>query len=188
MRIETNVAKSWGTVLALVPAMLASYASLEGGQQAAQTAGTPMVTKAVAPRAETAGNAANGSHLRGTYFNSGNWDSGFFPGGNVANPVDNQLTVTCPGKSTCTIEADMFVEEGNAPSASGGGLCLDVDNGAQFECWGSNYSEPNIIRSFSQIITLTGFATGPHTVQTYLYSGSGTDVYQYFITYHVYTP
>ena len=126
--------------------------------------------------------------LKGTYFNSGNWGGGFFPGGNVAYAIDNQLTVSCPGTTTCTIEADQFVEEGLASVASGGGLCLDVDNRAQFYCWGSNYSEPNIIRSFSEIFNFGGFKPGNHTVQTYLFSGSGTDVWQYYITYHVYTP
>lgn len=33
-----------------------------------------------------------------------------------------------------------------------------------------------------------GFAPGNHTVQTYVYSANGTDVYNYAIVYRVYTP
>jgi hypothetical protein len=134
-------------------------------------------------------NATAAHALKGTYFNSGNWGGTFFPG-NSDYSVDNQLTVDCPGTTTCTIEADMWVEEGWAPSASTGGLCLDLDNGGQFYCWDSHYIDelyPNV-GSFSQIYSFTGVEPGKHTVQTFLYSGTGTDVWEYYITYHVYTP
>ncbi len=139
---------------------------------------------------ETQGNTLATSHvLKGTYFNSGNWGGTFFPG-NADYSVDNQLTVACPGTTTCTIEADMWVEEGWASAASTGGLCFDVDNGAEFYCWDSHYIDelyPNV-GSFSQIYSYGDLKPGTHTVQTYLYSGSGTDVWQYYITYHVYAP
>jgi hypothetical protein len=135
----------------------------------------------------TSENEATKHTLRGTFDNSGTWSGDTFPGGNMAQPVDNQITVDCPSSSTCTIEADVWIEEGDATVASQGGLCVYIDSIA-YNCADNNYSEPNIVRNFSEIINFTDLAPGNHTVQSFLYSGSGTRVWDYFTTYRVFTP
>lgn len=179
-----------GLLLTVLSVGAAAQTSIVVPDESQRSLGAPTVTKALLPPPENGDNTLSTAHLlKGTYFNSGNWGGGFFAGGNVAYPVDNQLTVSCPGTTTCTIEADQFVEEGNAPTASSGGLCLDVDNGGWFYCWDSGYSQgPNIYGAFSEIFNVSGLKPGSHTVQTWLFSWSGTDLYQYYITYHVYTP
>lgn len=66
--------------------------------------------------------------LQGTYI-----DQGYYSGGLTVNPqttvtIGTPLAVTCPGKTTCTIQADMFVQTG-AGKTSGNqfSVCLYVD-------------------------------------------------------------
>src|SRR5579871_2695609 len=156
---RTAIALATGLLLTLSPVAATAQQSPDG---------------ATTTRTSTPENLATKHTLRGTYFNSGAWQGVPFPGGNAAKPVDNLITVECPGTSTCTIEADVWVEEGDAPLASQGGLCVYID-GITYLCLDNNYSQPGIVGNFAMTVNFTGLAPGTHTIQSYLYSGSGTD-------------
>jgi hypothetical protein len=130
--------------------------------------------------------------LQRTYFSSGDYLATFFPAG--FSPVDQALTVSCPGTTgTCTFEADQWVENGDngggAPT-NGFAICFYIDGSSvPIGCFYTN-DTPNDGTSVtgSQSYNVSGIPHGNHTVQTYLFTTSGTPVEGFAITYRVFKP
>jgi hypothetical protein len=131
--------------------------------------------------------------LEGTYNNDGEYNGSV---GHVSaetyTPIDTQLTVACPGSSgTCTIQADMWIENGGESSSDNYNvICLYVDGTPSSFCGAKTGETPSdgqyVQNSTSQAVT--GLAHGNHTVQTYFYSVNGANVAYYNSNYRVYKP
>lgn len=129
--------------------------------------------------------------LEGTYINSGSLAETAITAGTYT-PIDPQLTVSCPGKTgTCTIEADMLVQNGFNTSASDvNRVCLYVDGTPGPNCdyyVGESTTDLFFINAVNSD-TVSGVALGNHTVQMYFWTANGADVSHYQATYHVYKP
>jgi hypothetical protein len=127
--------------------------------------------------------------LQGTYNNLGHYDNSV--AGDTFTPIDTQLTVSCPGTSgTCTIQADMWVENGDATTAgNSNAICLYVDGKPAVTC--DDSGETLSDRSFTQNSSsqsVSGLTHGNHTVQTYFFSVNGAYLGYYASNYRVYKP
>lgn len=129
--------------------------------------------------------------LQGTYYNNGNYLAAV--PASTYTPIDTQLTVACPGTTgTCTIQADMWIENGNV-STSGNlnQVCVYVDgNPAPNACaWstGQTPSDGTFVNT-SASDSISGVTHGNHTVQTYFISANGAWITYYNSTYRVYKP
>jgi hypothetical protein len=129
--------------------------------------------------------------LMRTYNNTGGVPTG--APSNTYTPIDHQLTVQCPGTTgsgTCTIQADMWVENGDSDSTeNANSACLYVDGKATNFCpySGETPSDFSFVAS-SASQTVSGLVPGNHTVQTYFYSNNGTITFTYNNNYRVYKP
>ena len=75
--------------------------------------------------AQEAPQVATNHVLKGTYINNGNYNNSIPAAKYTA--IDPQLTVSCPGTGTCTIEADMWIDFSGGGSFDGTTICLVVD-------------------------------------------------------------
>ncbi len=129
--------------------------------------------------------------LEGTYNNNGTYTGGAVAA-DTYTPIDTELTVACPGTSgTCTIQADMWIENGGESSSLNANvICLYVDGTPSSFCGAGTGETPSdgsyVQNSTSQAVT--GLAHGNHTVQTYFYSFNGAKVAYYSSNYRVYKP
>jgi len=129
--------------------------------------------------------------LEGTYNNNGSLEEVSVPV-DTYTPIDTKLTVTCPGTSgTCTIQADMWIENGGETSSDNANvICLYVDDAPTSICGAGAGESPSdgsyVQNSTSQ--SVTGLAPGNHTVQTYFYTFNGARVGYYNSNYRVYKP
>lgn len=111
--------------------------------------------------------------------------------------VDSPHTIQCPGTTgSCTITADISVQEGGGSVASNtGAVALEVDGSLVCNSDPSNgchyalrippdgrFGEANELNS------LSGVAAGAHTVQTFVYADDGASGGFYNIRYAVYRP
>jgi hypothetical protein len=132
--------------------------------------------------------------LQSTYNNNG-----VYSGGVIScdpspcwTPIDNQLTVVCPGKTgTCTIQADMWITNGGVTTVRDlNKICLSVDGNFAPNCdlylTGESPSDGTYGQNSSSE-AVTGLSPGDHTVQTY-FSTDGTNVSYYNSNYRVYKP
>jgi hypothetical protein len=100
--------------------------------------------------------------------------------------------VTCPGSGTCTIEADMWVDNYNSSKPTGNAttICLYVDgvqtSGCAYETSETPPDGSHVHASTSQ--PMSGLAPGSHTVQTYFYAAEGAFVEYYTANYRVSKP
>ncbi len=127
------------------------------------------------------------------YINSGiDTNNGGFVSPAEYFPIDNQLTVTCPGSSgTCSIQADIVVQNGNETFTSKTySMCLYVDGNFAPNCAAAVGSTPSDGSSVQGSTTeiVTGVHTGTHTVQTKFFSADGAYLSYYSITYRVLKP
>ena len=107
--------------------------------------------------------------------------------------LGSPVTVNCPGTTgTCTIDADMWVQNGGA-STTGNQfeICLFVDGViANTQCEGYAGVTPSdgtyLLGSTSQ--SLSGLALGTHTAQTYFWSRNGCTAFYGKFNYRVYKP
>lgn len=128
--------------------------------------------------------------LQGTYINSG--VAGISVPANTFTPIDNLLTVVCPGTTgTCSIQADMWVQNGFAfSSGNSNRVCLYVDGNPAPFC---NYladetlADGGFENSTSSDI-VRGLSLGNHTVQTIFYSGNGANVSHHHSNFKVFKP
>jgi hypothetical protein len=130
--------------------------------------------------------------LQATYVNSGNYGDVLVTGGPFV-PVDTQLTVLCPGTSgTCSIQADMLVENGGASSPlNTNSVCLIVDGSPGNSCSfaeGGEVPSDQTYTGTTNFDIVTGLTHGNHTVQMYFQSRLGAFVARYHVNYHVYKP
>jgi hypothetical protein len=129
--------------------------------------------------------------LEGTYINSGSLFETAIPA-NTFTPIDTQLTVACPGTTgSCTIEADMLVQNGFSTAASNNNrVCLYVDGnpGPNCDYYVDETTTDEFFINAVNADTVSGLATGDHTVQMYFWTADGADVSHYQATYHVYKP
>jgi hypothetical protein len=129
--------------------------------------------------------------LQATYINSG-----FFGGAvisaNTFTPIDTQLTVLCPGTSgTCSINADMLVQNGNATVGSNNNrVCLYVDGvpGPHCDYFTDETTTDAFYINAVQSDIVSGLAHGNHTVQMFFWSAFGAGVSHFQATYTVYKP
>lgn len=128
--------------------------------------------------------------LEGTYISAGNFDATITPSN--ATAVSPPLTVSCPGTTgTCTIQADMWIQNGAQTSNHNTNLvCLYIDGAPSAFCDFEAGESPNdgtlVQTSSSQEIS--GLAHGNHTVQTYFWTENGAYVGYYNSNYRVYKP
>jgi hypothetical protein len=129
--------------------------------------------------------------LEGTYNNNGDYNA--YVAAATYTPIDTQLIVDCPGTGTCSIQADMWIENGNGdyshPAANANVICLYVDGqpaGPGFATGETPSDGSGVDTTTSQFVT--GLASGLHTVQTYFYSSYGAKVWYYNSNYRVYKP
>jgi hypothetical protein len=100
------------------------------------------------------------------------------------------ITLTCPGKTTCTFEADQNVEVMGTSSNNKWAVCTDVD--------GDHMTEPlcpylgNVPKGFfgagSFVQSMSGITPGTHKIRTFVITKNGATRGVYMITYRVYTP
>jgi hypothetical protein len=134
-------------------------------------------------------NAAATKHvLQGTYINNGNYNADV-PAATFT-PIDTQLIVTCPGTTgTCTIEADMWVQNSNGTEATPNSICLYVDGVASGGCpFAGGATDPGYFETMTSSWPVSGLAPGEHTVQTFVYSTHGEFVGDHTSNYRVYKP
>src|SRR5271169_6284893 len=135
--------------------------------------------------AASAATAAN-HVLKGTYIDS--VESYLTIPVETLTAVGDPVTVSCPGTGTCTIEADMRVQNfGGTTTGNNFDLCLYVDGKAvDTYCFGYAGVTPSdgsvLMGSSSQ--SLSGVAAGSHTVQTYFWSAGGCVVQYRHFTYN----
>jgi hypothetical protein len=128
--------------------------------------------------------------LQGTYINSGSLN-GVSVSAGLFTPIDPQLTVLCPGTGgTCTISADMWIQNGATSDTSNlNRVCLYVDGAPAPFCdyyAGETLSDLGLENSTnSDSVTVTH---GNHTVQMYFWSQYGTAIGHYHSNYNVYKP
>ena len=131
--------------------------------------------------------------LEGTYINSGEYEgSAGSVSADTFTPIDTQLTVACPGKSgTCSIQADMLVQNGfNTTASNLNRVCLYVDGAPGPHC--NSYADESTTDEYytnavsSEIVS--NLAPGNHTVQMYFWSEEGAGASHYEANYHVYKP
>lgn len=132
--------------------------------------------------------------VKGIYINSGlDTNNGGFVSPAEYFPIDNQLTVTCPSSTsgTCSIQADMVVQNGNETFTSNTySMCLVVDGKFAPNCGstvGSTPSDGTYVQGLTSEI-VSGLAVGTHTVQTKFFSADGAFMGYYNITHRVYKP
>jgi len=129
--------------------------------------------------------------LQGSYNNNGDYSTSV--AASTYTPIDSQLTVACPGTSgTCTIQADMWIGNGNANfSGNVNAICLYVDGSpASADCnfvTGVTPSDFSFLNA-STSQGVSGVPHGNHTVQTYFFSEHGADVGYYNTNYRVCKP
>jgi hypothetical protein len=104
--------------------------------------------------------------------------------------VDAPQTISCKTHANCTIEAIMMVQFDSGEGGATPGpwaICLSVDGNFN----ACPYMDDGHNNGFFTAATATGFATGlaagTHTVQTFLYTSSGTTIFNFDIAYHSYT-
>jgi hypothetical protein len=107
-------------------------------------------------------------------------------------PIDTPLTVVCPGTSgTCTIQADMWIENGGQTSTGNqNSICLYVDGHPSPFCSydaGETPSDGGFVQT-STSQSVSGLAHGNHTVQMYFSTDDGVAVLYFNSTYRVYKP
>ena len=127
--------------------------------------------------------------LQRTYISTGALFA-FFPA-SFASAVDQPQTITCPGTSgTCTIQADHWIEVSGTTNGNESWGCLAVDGVLDANC-GYNDDKVRPDGSPGQITSshaTSGIPVGTHTVQTFVGSVGGVNVYYYNINYRVYKP
>jgi hypothetical protein len=110
--------------------------------------------------------------------------------------VDAVHTIQCPGTTgSCTITADISVQEVGSTASNGGAVALEVDgilvctsdasNGCHYAVEipsDGRFVEANELNSLSSV------ALGFHTVQTFVWSDNGASGGFYNIRYAVYKP
>jgi len=179
-------------LLALAVGMFGAYRHIAAQETEASKAKSPILPPTFDVQVSQDPNALATKHvLQGTYNNNGVFGPGTVSG-STSTPIDAQLTVLCPGTSgTCTIQADMWVENGGQTSTLDGvGIRLYVDGKAAPDALysvGETPSDGSYVQSSSSQ-AVTGLAHGNHTVQTYFYSDNGANVAYYNSTYRVYKP
>jgi len=129
--------------------------------------------------------------LQGTYITNGNYNA-TVPAATYT-PIDTALTVSCPGISgTCTIEADMWVDNYLAGGGSGNinAICLYLDGVQTALCPYEKMETPvdgtHVFSSAPEPVS--GVTPGNHTVQTYYYAANGAFVEYHTTNYRVYKP
>jgi hypothetical protein len=104
------------------------YGAAQEGQSAERSTG-PTMTAAPTFQVDIPDIASVKHVLQGTYINSGRSNAAVPAATFIA--VDPQLTVVCPGKpgsSTCSVSADMWVQNGESTtSGNWDRVCLYVD-------------------------------------------------------------
>jgi len=107
--------------------------------------------------------------------------------------LDNGISVTCPGPTSCLIEFDEFVEIGGNGSDNPWAICATLDGNfvSQPDCpwlgyanFGGNY----YWKSASGFQFAGGVSPGRHTLQTYVRSQQGLTVGDWALKYQVYAP
>jgi hypothetical protein len=125
--------------------------------------------------------------LQGTYISNGNYN------GDVAaetfTAISPQLIVDCPGTGTCTIEADMWVQNSNGSEQTPNSVCFYVDGNPSGGCPYAGAGTPvGFFETLSSAWPVSGLAAGEHTVQTFVYATHGEFVGFYTVNYRVYKP
>jgi hypothetical protein len=128
-----------------------------------------------------------GRKLKFTAISSGNLGA-TVPAGFA--PVDAATNLRCPGTRTCTFEADQNLQVFSSTSTAWA-ICTSVDGNFMAEpscpylglAGGTGFFQTG---TFAQ--SMSGITPGTHSVQTFVYSDNGLDVYNYAFVYHIYTP
>jgi hypothetical protein len=176
-------------VLAIVLFGAYRHVSAQEGQSAARGS---EATQAPVSNVDNPVTLATKHVLQATYINSGNYGDVLVGGGPFV-PIDTQLTVLCPGTSgTCSIEADMLVENGGESSPlNTNSVCLIVDGSPGNSCSfaeGGEVPSDQTYTGTTNFDIVSGLAHGNHTVQMFFRSASGAFVARYHVNYHVYKP
>ena len=108
-------------------------------------------------------------------------------------PLDNVHTISCPGTSgTCTFQLDAWVDarylEGNTNALD---ICFYVDGvntGLYVNCYGTNLPLDGSLIEISTSLSKDGIPAGNHTVQTFIFTGYGAQVFYYNSNYKVFKP
>lgn len=128
---------------------------------------------------------SSGSKLRSTTLVSNFSGATLTPGG--FTPIDPGETITCPGHTTCTVEADLNVQAQGSGSSDAWALCAALDGGFA-TCPYLGFLDSSFFQSGTFAETFVGVTPGSHTVQTSVFAGNGGTAYNYTFVYHVYTP
>lgn len=106
--------------------------------------------------------------------------------------IDSPLNFTCPGPTTCTASAEMWVQVGgNTFTANRLAVCGLVDGNYMAEPVCPYAGEALADGDYSVISmsqSMDNIAPGKHTLQTQLYSDDGVTLAQYSIIYRLYKP
>jgi hypothetical protein len=125
--------------------------------------------------------------LQGTYISNGNYNGDV--SGATYTAISPQLIVDCPGTGTCTIEADMWVQNSHGTDQTPNSVCFYVDGVQSGGCpYAGGATTAGYFETLSSAWPVSGLAAGEHTVQTYVYSTDGEYVGYYTVNYRVYKP
>ena len=125
--------------------------------------------------------------LQGTYISNGNYNGDV--SGATYTAISPQLIVDCPGTGTCTIEADMWVQNSRGTDR------LRIPYASTWTAFNlvvaptpGGATTAGYFETLSSSWPVSGLAAGEHTVQTYVYSTDGEFVGYYTVNYRVYKP
>jgi hypothetical protein len=128
--------------------------------------------------------------VEGTYFDEGYYQGGFAVGGGMTVQIGTPLAVTCPGKSACTILADLFVQTGAGTTPKNlYSACMYVDGVRALNCQDVGTTPEDGTYLVGEVSNMqVGVAPGNHVVQTYFWTQNGASVYNHTSIYRVYKP
>jgi hypothetical protein len=133
--------------------------------------------------------SAQNQALERTYIDQGYYKSGLaIPPGSERTVVGPEVTITCPGTTTCTVQADQFIQEGDGSTTGNEsliGFYIDSLEAAEQQVGETPADDSYQVFSTSELVEV---AAGTHTVQIYVYSNHGMSVYNYATTFRVYKP
>ncbi|MFZ0286217.1 MAG: hypothetical protein WAL32_13395 [Terriglobales bacterium] len=113
-------------------------------------------------------------------------------GGDAYVAIDAPLKFTCPSGTTCTVSVDQNTQMGgNSASLNGFSICTALDGTfmSQPSCptlaslpTDGSYFSGSFVQSASNL------KSGPHTIQTFVFTNARATVYTYNFTYRLYKP
>lgn len=103
--------------------------------------------------------------------------------------VGTTLTLTCPGETTCVLEADQYAQIEGSADSNRWSICTHVDGQILTEpsCPYLGLVPNGFYGTGSFVQTKSALTPGDHHVKTFVYAKKGANVTTYVLIYRMYT-